>query len=114
MTHLVKLAQAEPGAWEPIPAEKLISGSPQTRLCVQYDNPAENLSAGTWEATQGKWRIAYTEWEYVTMLSGACALTGDDGTVLNAGPGDSFVIEPGFTGTWEVTTPMRKAWVVRD
>ena len=79
-----------------------------------YDNPGEKLCAGEWEATVGKWRIAYAEWEYVRMLSGHCVLTGDDGTTITAGPGDAFVIEPGFTGTWEVTVPMRKHWVIRE
>ncbi len=48
------------------------------------------------------------------MLSGRCAVTGDDGSRIEAGPGESFVIEPGFTGTWEVVEPMHKLWVVRE
>ncbi|WP_354037069.1 cupin domain-containing protein [Bradyrhizobium sp. S3.2.6] len=27
--------------------------------------------------------------------------------------GDTFVCEPGLQGTWEVTSPLRKAFVVR-
>jgi uncharacterized cupin superfamily protein len=34
--------------------------------------------------------------------------------VISAGPGDAFVIEPGFTGTWEVVETMRKRWVIRE
>jgi uncharacterized cupin superfamily protein len=81
---------------------------------VHYDNPAERLSAGEWEALPGKWRISYGEWEYVRVISGTCVLAGDDGSRLAAGPGDRFVIEPGFTGSWEVLTPMRKHWVIRE
>ncbi len=114
MSRLTKLPKAGEAAWEPVPAEKRLAGLPQTRTWVHYDNPAARLSAGEWEATAGKWRIAYAEWEYVLVISGRCVITGDDGTSITAGPGDSFVIEPGFTGTWEVSEPMRKHWVIRE
>jgi uncharacterized cupin superfamily protein len=114
MSRLIALPQAGDAAWEPIAPERLVAGQPQTRTWVHYDNPAERLSAGEWEATPGKWRISYGEWEHVRMISGQCILTGDDGSTLTAGPGDAFVIEPGFTGTWEVLTPMRKHWIIRE
>ena len=95
------------------PREKVLEGQPRTRTQVFYENPAENLYAGEWEASIGKWRIAYSEWEYVEVISGACVLVGDDGSRLEAGPGERFVIEPGFTGSWEVRAPMRKSWVIR-
>jgi uncharacterized cupin superfamily protein len=101
-------------AWEAIAAEKIVAGAPETRTWVHYEAPGGKLAAGQWEATPGKWRIAYHEWEYVVMLSGSCVITADDGTTLSAGPGDAFIIEPGFTGTWEVTEPMRKHWVIKE
>jgi uncharacterized cupin superfamily protein len=114
VSRLFRLPAAGPAEWEAVPAEKFLAGSPQTRTWVHYDDPAQRLSAGEWEATPGKWRIAYAEWEYVRMIQGSCVLTGDDGTILTAGPGDGFVIEPGFTGSWEVTEAMRKHWVIRE
>jgi uncharacterized cupin superfamily protein len=48
------------------------------------------------------------------MISGRCIVTGDDGTKIQAGPGDAFVIEPGFNGTWEVLETMRKHWVIQE
>lgn len=114
MSLLTKLPPQGDAPWEPIAADKIIAGQPQTRTLVLYDNAGRQQYAGEWEATPGKWRIAYTEWEYVYVLSGHCIVTGDDGTVVEAGPGVSFVIEPGFTGSWEVTAPMRKLWVIRE
>lgn len=101
-------------AAEPVPAERVIAGAPMTRLWVQYEDAAQRLSAGEWEATPGKWRITYTEWEWMVLISGRCVVTGDDGSMISAGPGDAFVIEPGFTGTWEVVETMRKRWVIRE
>jgi uncharacterized cupin superfamily protein len=100
--------------WEEIAPEKLVDGIPRTRTITLYENPVQKLYAGEWEATPGKWRIAYTEWEYVQVISGSCVLEGDDGSRIEAGPGDKFVIEPGFTGTWEVLAAMRKSWVIRE
>jgi uncharacterized protein len=108
------LSPREEAPWEEVPAEKRLHGAPRTRTVLLYESPAEKLYAGEWEATPGKWRIAYSEWEYMEIISGACIVEGDDGARIEAGPGTRFVIEPGFTGTWEVLEPMRKSWVIRE
>lgn len=98
---------------EDVAADRVLAGTPRTKVRVTYDAPAEKLCAGEWEASIGTWRVAYEEWEYCLVTAGRCIVTGDDGTVIEAGPGDSFVLEPGFSGTWEVVEPMRKHWVIR-
>jgi uncharacterized protein len=45
-------------------------------------------------------------------LDGQVRLTGDDGTVVEAGPDSNLVIEPGFEGIWENLTPVRKLYVI--
>ncbi|MFG1428721.1 hypothetical protein [Roseixanthobacter glucoisosaccharinicivorans] len=53
--RLHKLACDEQSAeTTPIAADVLISGTPQTRVWVTYDAPAERLCTGEWEATPGK------------------------------------------------------------
>jgi uncharacterized cupin superfamily protein len=111
LRKLPPAGDAEPVAIE---ADKIISGAPVTRTWVHYEDPETKLAAGIWEATRGKWRITYSEWEYVVMISGRCIVTGDDGTKIQAGPGDAFVIEPGFSGTWDVLETMRKHWVIKE
>jgi uncharacterized cupin superfamily protein len=114
MPFITKLQSASDAPWEPVAPEKILSGAPQTRTVVFYENAAERLYAGEWEATVGKWRIAYSEWEYIRVLSGRCVVSGEDGTSVEATSGESFVIEPGFIGTWEVLEPMHKLWVIRE
>jgi hypothetical protein len=114
MPLITKLAATTDAPWEPIAPDKIIAGMPETRTVVLYEDATAKHYAGEWEATVGTWRIAYTEWEYVRMLAGHCVVTGDDGTTIEAGPGDAFVIEPGFTGTWEVRARMHKLWVIRE
>ena len=79
MTYLEKLPVRGDAPWEPVPADKIVAGTPQTRTWVHYDNPGGKLSTGEWEATEGKWCIAYGEWEYVLVISGRCVIIGDDG-----------------------------------
>jgi uncharacterized cupin superfamily protein len=110
--HLLPPAGA--AEFEPVEADKIVSGAPATRSWVHYEEAGGRLAAGLWEATVGKWRIAYAEWEYVVMIAGRCIVAGDDGSIIEAGPGDAFVIEPGFTGTWEVLETMRKHWVIEE
>ena len=114
MPLITKLAGSADAPWEKIAPDKIIAGAPETRTAVLYEDAAAKHYAGEWEATIGTWRIAYTEWEYVRMLSGRCIVTGEDGTRIEAGAGDAFVIEPGFTGTWQVLEPMHKVWVIRE
>jgi uncharacterized cupin superfamily protein len=114
MSRLTALPATAAAEWEDVPADKVLEGNPRTRTITLYESPGQKLYAGEWEASWGKWRIAYTEWEYVQVIAGRCIVTGDDGTRIEAGPGQKFVIEPGFTGTWEVLEPMRKSWVIRE
>lgn len=57
--------------------------------------------------------MSYDEWEYCRILSGRSVITGDDGTTIAAGPGDSLILRPGFSGTWEVIETTRKDYVIR-
>ena len=100
--------EAEEGAPAP---EKVISGSPRFRTWNREDR--DGLYAGIWEATPGKWRITYEEWEYCRILSGRSVISEDGGQAVEVGPGDSFVLRPGFNGTWEVVETTRKEYVIR-
>ena len=91
----------------------LLSGNPPMFNWTLYDSVNFSLSTGIWESQPGKWRVAYTEWEWCVIQHGKCSVVGDDGSIVSASAGDSFVIEPGFVGTWEVIEPVRKLWVIR-
>lgn len=70
------------------------------------------LYAGIWQSTPGKWRISYDEWEYVHILDGYSVLTDHTGIETHLRAGDSYVIRPGFRGTWEVLETTRKDYVI--
>ncbi|WP_343081825.1 cupin domain-containing protein [Ostreiculturibacter nitratireducens] len=73
----------------------------------------DDLYAGIWESTPGKWRVSYEEWEYCRILSGVLIIAEDGGDTRTVRAGDSFLIRPGFTGTWEVVETIRKDYVIR-
>jgi uncharacterized cupin superfamily protein len=94
-------------------AEKIVSGEPRFTTWNLEEAEGGTLFAGVWEATPGKWSIAYDEWEYCTILSGVSRITEDGGDTVTVSAGDSFVLRPGFKGTWEVIETTRKQYVIK-
>ncbi len=94
------------------PADRVIAGAPVFRTW-NLEEAIGGLYAGIWEATPGKWRISYDEWEYFHILSGYSVVTEDGGKAFDLRAGDSMVLRPGFKGTWEVIETTRKDYVIR-
>ena len=93
-------------------ADRLLAGEPEFRTW-NLDEDGNGLYAGIWEATPGKWRIAYDEWEYFHILSGYSVVSEDGGEVFHLKAGDRMILRPGFKGTWEVIETTRKDYVIR-
>ncbi len=103
------LGEPETGAPKP---ERLLAGNPTFRSW-NVEEAEGGVYAGVWEATPGKWRIEYDEWEFCHILSGVSILSEDGGDALTVKAGDSFVLRPGFKGSWEVIETTRKEYVIR-
>lgn len=107
----IDIASVEPETSVPDPFT-LLSGSPVHRTWNLEDD-GQGLFAGVWESSPGEWRIAYTEWEFCHVLAGVSVLTDEDGKARTFRAGDSFVIRPGFRGTWRVVETTRKHYVIK-
>ncbi|MGJ8626265.1 MAG: cupin domain-containing protein [Sulfitobacter sp.] len=92
-------------------ADRLISGNPEFTTWNIED--ADGLYCGIWQSTSGKWRISYDEWEYFHILSGTSVITQDGAAPVTLAAGDSYILRPGFTGTWEVLETTTKDYVIR-
>lgn len=92
-------------------ADRLIAGSPE--FTTWNVEEADGLYCGTWRSTPGKWRIRYDEWEYCRILAGRSIIAEDGGEAFEVRAGDSFVLRPGFSGTWEVVETTTKEYVIR-
>ena len=101
---------------EPVEAspgrERILHGTPRWRSWLYLSE--NGMTSGRWESTPGCWTIAYDKWEFMTVLSGGGVVRGDDGSVLKLEPGITAIINPGFTGTWEVYRTMQKYFFVRQ
>lgn len=93
-------------------ADRLIAGNP-VFTTWNIEEAEGGLYAGVWQATPGKWRIAYDEWEYFHVLEGHSVVTEDGGAPIDLRSGDSLILRPGFKGTWEVLETTRKEYVIR-
>ena len=112
MTDLfLRLEALGPGETDRPAPDRLISGTPE--FTTWNVEERDGLWCGTWRATPGKWRVQYDEWEYCRILSGHSILTEDGGTSQNLRAGDSFILRPGFKGTWEVVETTVKEYVIR-
>lgn len=112
MTKIVAIAGGGPREEKAVEADRLVEGSPRTVSTLDHARD-DKIFAGEWSATAGAWRVKYEEWEFCHVLEGACELVPDGGEAVRYGAGDSFIIEPGFSGVWRVIEPMKKRYVVR-
>lgn len=101
--------EAEAGA---PPPERVLEGDPRFATW-NVEATEDGLYAGVWEATPGRWRIVYDEWEFCRILSGISVIAEEGGEARTVRAGDSFVLRPGFKGTWEVLETTRKEYVVK-
>lgn len=93
-------------------AEKIQAGNPTQWVENAFDSPDAKFSTGVWHGEPGRWRVSYTEHELCVILKGRVVLTGDDGSRTECGPGQSFVVPGGFTGTWENLEPVEKIYAI--
>lgn len=105
------LSTVEPEEGAPAP-DRLISGDPRFTTW-NFEEADGGIYAGVWQATPGKWRVVYDEWEYFHILEGHSILTEEGGEPVPLRAGDSMIVRPGFTGTWEVIETTRKDYVIR-
>jgi uncharacterized cupin superfamily protein len=102
------LGEAEHGS---PPADRIASGSPHFTTWNVEERGGLHCAKG--RGIPGRWRIAYDEWEYCRILEGVSIVTEDGGDALEMHAGDSFILRPGFRGTWEVVETTVKEYVIQ-
>lgn len=95
------------------PPEKLLEGDPDFKTWAHDSSRNDTISTGVWEATPGVNRsIKGDTLEFCHIISGVIELTeeGKEPRIFKAG--DSFVMKPGYVGTWKTIETVRKIYVV--
>lgn len=81
-----------------------MSGDPQEREHIFLKR--DGLFIAAWETQPYTEQVAaYPSNEFSTVLRGSVTVTPDGGEPQTFYVGDSFTIEAGWSGTWEVTEP---------
>lgn len=98
--------------------DRLVDGNPTYKTWELDTAMAEaakwgQIRTGVWEATAGKTiSIKGETFEFCHILSGKCEISQDGGETHVFGAGDSFVMKPGFTGTWNTLETVKKIYVI--
>ncbi|GGB85350.1 hypothetical protein GCM10011352_08970 [Marinobacterium zhoushanense] len=96
-----------------LPGWTKVEGDPSMTTWVEYTAKDESMIAGWWTATPGTYHAKYASWEFVHMIEGKVVITAKGEDAVEVGPGDAFVIEAGFDGTWEIKEPVLKHFTIR-
>lgn len=70
------------------------------------------VSLGTWGGTSGVINCDFDTNEMCILSSGTVKLTNQYGEEYMFGPGQGFIIQAGFKGTWESIGDVRKWYVI--
>jgi len=92
--------------------ERLISGSPAFKTWALDTSRNGNVRTGVWEATPGTTKSIKGEaFEFCHILEGLVRITEKEGKSYLFKAGDSFIMKPGFVGTWETIETVKKIYV---
>ncbi len=98
--------------------ERLIEGAPTYKTWELDTALAEaaqwgKVRTGIWEATPGKTVSMKGEtFEFCHILSGRCIISEEGGAAHEFSAGDSFIMKPGFVGTWHTVETVKKIFVI--
>ena len=94
-----------------VPKAGATHGEPHESFLVLFED--DRVEVGIWEVTAGGFssRKAGIS-EVMHFVAGEGSITADDGVVTEIRPGAVLVTPDGWEGTWEVSRPTRKLYVI--
>jgi len=96
---------------KPSDAEKIV-GNPDFRTWLQDESFEGRVRTGIWEATPGLTHCIKDVYEYCLILQGVVEIAENGKEPVTYRKGDSFVLKPGFRGTWRTLETVRKIFIV--
>lgn len=112
ITPLSKVPAQEPQI-TPTAAAVLVSGDGDTRTWPAFASADGVVTSGVWESEAFCKKKAHPDsMEFCYILEGNVEISDQNGNVASFGPGDAFIVEPGFDGVWESLTRVRKYFVI--
>ena len=98
-------------AYEPVPAEQIVSGMPQTGYAALVGDGGE---IGVWEMTAGAMRDTEVS-EVFVVIAGSATVEFVDPPhpPLDLAPGSVVKLDAGMQTVWTVREPLRKIFIER-
>jgi uncharacterized cupin superfamily protein len=97
----------------PIPADWILSGTPDTRNKELARSADRTAMVMDWSCTAGRFTWHYPEDEVLVVVSGEAFITDERGVEHRLGPGDLGFFPAGSSATWRITSQVRKFAVIR-
>ncbi|WP_158455657.1 cupin domain-containing protein [Pseudomonas fluorescens] len=90
----------------------VLSGEYTAKTWLHFSDESRSFISGVWEAEACEENFTSEQTEFCHILDGYVRLTDRRGISVNYGPGESFVIPAGFSGTWQNVGTVRKLFVI--
>ena len=97
----------------PIPAEDVISGSPESTMAILWRSDDDTLYNGVWHCTPGVFMLSHPG-ETICLVEGRATITPEGGEPVTVVPGEVVFIPEGTRARWEVHETVRKAFHSHD
>jgi uncharacterized cupin superfamily protein len=97
----------------PIPAEDIVSGTPEASVALLWRNQDGTLFSGVWHCTPGVFWLDHAD-ETVTLIQGRATITPDHGEAIHVSAGETCFFPNGTRALWEVHETVRKAFHNHD
>jgi uncharacterized protein len=97
----------------PIPAEDVISGSPESTMAILWRSDDNTLYNGVWHCTPGVFMLSHPG-ETICLVEGRATITPEEGEPVTVVPGEVVFIPEGTRARWEVHETVRKAFHSHD
>jgi uncharacterized cupin superfamily protein len=97
----------------PIPAEDVISGSPESTMAILWRSDDNTLYNGVWHCTPGVFMLSHPG-ETICLVEGRATITPEGGEPVTVVPGEVVFIPEGTRARWEVHETVRKAFHSHD
>jgi len=92
---------------------EVVEGRPTMKTWILHTSNDGSMISGIWTATPGTYHATYSEYEFVHLIEGRITITPEGEESLDVGPGDAFVVEAGFKGTWQIREAVVKHFDIK-
>lgn len=98
-------------SWGEVPVA--IESAPSLLAGLELEE-TDDVEAGVWESSPGKWRRQIKAKEVCYFLAGECSYTDEQGVTTEIKAGDLLCFPANSLGVWNIKTKCRKVYMTVD